>query len=56
MPARKPHVGDIASHKGGLDPRIVAEVSEDKNFIRLRIFELVTDWVPAENYTYRENR
>lgn len=49
---KKPIVGATAWHKGGLDPRPVEEVSEDGKRIRLRIFSLVTDWLPAKNYTY----
>ncbi len=52
---RKPHVGDMADHKSGdLDPRPVAEVSKDGKKIRLQIHTLITDWLPASNYTYKE--
>lgn len=55
--ARKPHVGDSADHKSRtLDPRPVADVSEDGKWIRLQIHTLVTDWLPAKNYTYKEPR
>jgi hypothetical protein len=55
MAARKPHVGDMAWHKGGLDPRPVAEVSEDQKMVRLSIFGHLTDWVPARNYDFEED-
>lgn len=42
----------MAWHKGGLDPREVAEVSDDSRSIRIIIGTLVTDWLPAKNYTY----
>lgn len=53
MAKRKPHVGDMAWHKGGLDPRPVAEVSENGKQVRLQIHTLVTDWVPARNYVFK---
>lgn len=52
--SKKPAVGKIAWHKGGLDPRPVAEVSDGGKFIKLNIFGYVTTFVPAENYTYTE--
>lgn len=49
-------VGDRADHKmGHLDPRPVAEVSENRRWIRLQIGTLVTDWIPSTNY-YRRAR
>ena len=42
----------MAWHKGGLDPREVVEVSDDGKRIKIRIWTLVTDWLPAKNYTY----
>lgn len=55
MARRKPRVGDWADHKSGtLDPRPVAEVSEDGKQIKIKIHTLVTDWLPASNYTYKE--
>lgn len=55
MGARKPRVGDWADHKSrSLDPRPVAEVSEDGTQIKLRIHTLVTDWLPAKNYTFKD--
>jgi hypothetical protein len=51
---KKPVVDRIAWHKGGLDPRRVAEVSEDGTQIRLDILGYITTWLPAENYTYTE--
>jgi hypothetical protein len=54
MARRKPHVGDMAWHKGGLDPRPVAEVSEDSKQVRLQLHAMVTDWVPARNYDFEE--
>lgn len=48
-----PFIGAMADHKSGtLDPRPVAEVSSDGGMIRLQIHDLVTDWIPASNYTY----
>lgn len=44
--------GNVAWHKGGLDPREVVEVSDDGKRIKIRIGTLVTDWLPAKNYTY----
>lgn len=54
MPARKPHVGDLADHRSGqLDPRPVAEVSPDGRRIRLSIFGTpMEEWVPARNYRF----
>jgi hypothetical protein len=52
--SKKPAVGKIAWHKWGLDPRLVAEVSDDGKFIRLNIFGHITPFVPAKNYTYTE--
>ena len=49
---KKPSIGAMAWHKGGLDPRPVAEISEDGSRIRLSIWGHLTDWVPAKNYTY----
>lgn len=49
MPARKPHVGDIAHHPT-LDSRPVAEVNEDRTKIKLQIGNIVTPWLPAKNY------
>ena len=54
MAKRKPQVGDMAWHKGGLDPRPVAEVSGDGKKVRLTIHTIVTDWVPASNYDFEE--
>ena len=51
---KKPQVGYIAWHKGGLDPRPVAEVSKGREMIRLDILGIITDWLPADNYTYTE--
>ena len=51
---KTPVVGYAAWHKGGLDPREVVEVSEDRKLIKIRIFTVVTDWLPAKNYTYVE--
>jgi len=56
MAKRKPHVGDMAWHKRGLDPRPVEEVSEDGKQIKIRIMTLVTDWLPAKNYRFTEAR
>ena len=57
MTARNPQVGDMADHKSGsLDPRPVAEVSEDGKQIKIAIGTLITDWLPAKNYTYKEAR
>jgi len=55
---RQPHIGDMAFHKGNLDPRIVADVSNDKERIKLKIGNIETQWVRADNYTYqrREER
>lgn len=54
---RKPQVGDRADHKSrSLDPRPVAEVSEDGKQIRLQIGTIITDWLPARNYDYKEAR
>jgi hypothetical protein len=50
--SKKPTVGHMAWHKGGLDPREVVEVSDDGKRIKIRIWTLVTDWLPAKNYTY----
>lgn len=50
-----PTVGYAAWHKEGLDPREVVEVSEDQKAIKIRIGTVVTDWLPAENYTYVEH-
>ena len=55
MAKRKPHVGDIAHHPT-LDSREVAEVSEDGKQIKLLLFTIVTDWLPAKNYRYTEPR
>ena len=52
---KKPQVGYIAWHKGGLDPRPVAEVSSGGGMIRLNILGYITDWVPADNYEYTED-
>lgn len=52
---KKPQVGYVAWHKAGLDPRHVADVSSDGEMIRLNIFGHITDWVPADNYEYRED-
>lgn len=50
--ANAPHAGDWADHKSGTpDPRRVEEVSEDGAYVRL-----ITDWLPAMNYTYKEAR
>lgn len=52
-----PKVGQWADHKNRqLDPREVAEVSENGKKIRLQIGTIVTDWVPAKNYDYLEAR
>lgn len=57
MPNRKPRVGDFADHKSRtLDPRPVAEVSDDGKKVRLQIGTVVTDWIPAKNYTFKEAR
>ena len=51
--------GDIAHHLGQLDPREVAEVSADKQQIKLKIGARITDWIRRRNYTftrfYKEN-
>lgn len=53
---KTPKVGAWALHVGGhLDSREVVEVSENKKAIKLRIGTLVTDWLPASNYEYRED-
>lgn len=53
--SKKPEVGQWADHKSGtLDPRPVAEVSEDGTQVKLRIHTLVSDWVPAKNYRFKE--
>lgn len=54
---KKPQVGYVAWHKGGLDPRRVAEVrlSSSGQMIRLDINGYITEWVPADNYTYTED-
>lgn len=53
MSKRKPHVGDMADHKSGeLDPRPVAEVSEDGRNVRLQIGSTRTPWLQADNYDF----
>lgn len=53
MTTDKPEVGDLADHKTRLlDPRPVAEVSADGKRIRLAIGNVLTEWVPASNYTF----
>lgn len=54
--ARTPKVGQWADHKSGsLDPRPVAEVSEDGKQIRLLFWGNPSEqWFPAKNYTYTE--
>ncbi|AWN04706.1 hypothetical protein HOT29_gp088 [Microbacterium phage Squash] len=53
---KTPKVGAWALHVGGhLDSREVVEVSKNKRAIKLRIGTLVTDWLPASNYEYRED-
>lgn len=64
MPARKPHVGDIAHHKGALDSRPVMRVEKigARWFVGLWIGDCsrigeeghgVEAWpCPASNYTY----
>lgn len=55
MARKKPRVGQSADHKSrSLDPRPVAEVSDDGKMIRLQIGTILTDWVPASNYTYKD--
>lgn len=49
-----PTADAIAWHRGGLDPRRVAEVSEDGTKIKLDILGLISDWLPARNYRYEE--
>lgn len=45
--------GDLATHKyRDLDSRAVAEVSGDRTMIKLEIFGIATEWLPAENYIY----
>lgn len=51
-PVKTPKVGDIAHHKGGLDPRPIADVDVESNRIKLQIGSVQTEWVPMENYTY----
>ena len=55
MAKRKPQVGDMAWHKGGLDPRPVAKVSEDGKEVKLTIGSIETAWLRADNYDYEEN-
>lgn len=50
----RPVVGQMAWSRAGLDPRPVAEVSEDGKQIRLDILGLITEWVPAYNYHFKE--
>lgn len=50
----RPIVGQMAWSRAGLDPRPVAEVSEDGKEIRLNILGLITEWVPAFNYHFKE--
>lgn len=57
MVTRKPQVGDLADHKSrSLDPRPVAAVHEGGALIKIKIGDLISDWLPAENYTYKAPR
>lgn len=54
-PGLKPQIGYWATHKSHrLDPRQVVDVSDDGQFIKIKLITNVTDWIPAENYTFRE--
>lgn len=48
---RKPHIGDLAWHKAGYDPREVTRV--EGPFIGLYISDEVEAWpCPIENYNF----
>ena len=64
MPGRKPQVGDIAHHKGGLDPRRVvrvgravpADYDRERLCVGLQIGTVEAWPCPASNYTFTRTR
>jgi len=53
MNIKIPKVGDMADHRSRqLDPRPVSEVNPHQTHLRLMIGDLLTDWLPVDNYTF----
>lgn len=52
-----PTVGAWADHRfRDLDPRPVAEISEDAGQVKLAIGDHITEWMPVTQYTYKERK